>query len=807
MNRLFLPLLFVSLSSAAPAPPTFAEKIAGLQQMPGYFPLYWDEKSGKLWLEVDRTSTEFLYVNSLPAGLGSNDIGLDRGQIGGSRIVKFERSGNKLLLIEPNFGFRAISRSADERRAVEEAFAQSALWGFTIEAEDGPRLLVDATNFYLRDAHHITSALERAQQGTFRIDPSRSAFYLPRTKNFPKNTEVETTLTFSGDKPGRFVSEVTPSPDSVTVRQHHSFVELPDNEFQPRRFDPRAGYFAQVSYLDYATPISEPIKKRFISRHRLRKKNPEAALSEPVQPIVYYLDRGAPEPIRSALLDGARWWNQAFEAAGYKDAFRVELLPEDADPMDVRYNLIQWVHRSTRGWSYGSSITDPRTGEIIKGQVTLGSLRVRQDFMIAEGLLAPYETGKPAPPEMERMAIARLRQLAAHEVGHTLGLAHNFAASAHNRASVMDYPPPTINLSGDGAPDLSDAYAVGIGEWDKVAVAYGYQDFPLGTDEGSNLGAMLRKATESGLIFISDDDARPEGGAHPLAHLWDSGANAVDELDRILKVRDRALSRFGERNIRQGAPMATIEDVLVPIYLLHRYQVEAASKVLGGTYYTYALRGDGQKVLETVSGIEQRRALEILLKTISPQTLTLSPQLLALMPPRPEGYPRTREDFHNRTGLTFDPLGAAESAANLTIGMILNSQRAARLVQFHAQDNRIDGLREVITRLLAATWLRAPSADLAGEVQRTVDSVALYHLMALAHDGSAPAQVRAIAYDELDGLAKALAGKMEGGTDQSMHFKFAVAQIRRFQTEPKDIPLTKPIDPPPGQPIGCDWEN
>jgi hypothetical protein len=813
MKPLFLCLVLAFSLPAQPNQPTIAARTAGMKALPGYFPLYWEEHSGKLWLEIDRFDAEFLYVDYLSAGVGSNDLGLDRGQIGGSRIVKFVRSGPRILLLEPNYKFRALNAGADERRAVEESFAQSVLWGFDVAAEENGRVLVDATQFFLRDAHGIPRAIERAQPvggaprgqatGTpsYRLDPSRCAFYLPRTKNFPKNTDVETILTFTGDSPNGFVRAVTPAPEAITVREHHSFVELPGPGFKPREFDPRSGYFG-TSFMDLTAPLGDPVIKRFITRHRIAKKDPSAAVSEAVQPIVYYVDNGAPEPIRSALVEGASWWNQAFEAAGYKNAFQVKVLPEGADPMDIRYNVIEWVHRQTRGWSYGSSVIDPRTGEIIKGLVTLGSLRGRQDYLIMEGLLAPYEAGKPIPKEMERVVLSRLRQLSAHEVGHTLGLAHNFAASVKDRASVMDYPGPVIRLAPSGAPDLSDAYATGIAEWDKVAIAYGYQDFPPGTDERKALDAILRRAEDRGILYMSDEDARPQGSAHPYAHLWDTGSNPVDELNRMMDVRARALARFSEKNIREGQPMSSLADVLVPVYLLHRYQTEAASKVLGGLFYTYALRGDGQRVTERIPGAEQRRALDALLRTISPGELTLPERIIALIPPVPPGYERTREDFRDRTGLTFDPVGAAEAAADLTAGLLLNPERAARLVQYHAEDADQPGLDEVIDKLLAATWKAKPETGLAEQVRRAVDSVVLYHLMALAANENAPAQVRATAFFKLNTLRDWLNNSSVPDDSLIAFRQFSAAQIKRFLDNPKQISVPRPPEAPPGQPIG-----
>jgi Met-zincin/Domain of unknown function (DUF5117)/Domain of unknown function (DUF5118) len=784
-----------------------ADKVKSMQKFPGFFTFYWDAKAGKLWLEIDKWNTEFLYVESLPAGIGSNDIGLDRGQLGSSSIVRFDRSGPRVLLVAPNYAFRANSNNPDERLAVKDAFAESTLWGFEVAAEEDGRVLVDATNFYLRDVHQVTNTLQRGQQGTYKLDQSRSAFYLPNTKNFPRNTEVETTLTFTGEPAGQYVRQVVPVPDAITVRERHSFVQLPDAGFKPRAFDPRAGYFG-IQYMDFATPIDEPIVKRFIARHRLQKKDPTARVSEAVEPIVYYVDRGAPEPVRSALLEGARWWNQAFEAMGYKDAFRVELMPPDVDPMDVRYNVIQWVHRSTRGWSYGNSLTDPRTGEIIQGRVSLGSLRDRQDLLIAEGLLAPYDKTNTASPKLMEMVLARLRQLAAHEVGHTLGLQHNYAASPVGRSSVMDYPAPWAKLGPDGVPELSDAYATGIGEWDKVAIAYGYQDFAPAANESQMLDGILSGAFARGLMYLTDQDARPESSSSSVAHLWDNGRNPVDELGEVMKVRAAALRRFGENNIREGAPLATIEEVLVPIYMYHRYQVEAAAKVVGGQDYTFSVKGKGDRNPQIVAPEEQRRALAAVLDTLKPEALAVPDSLLRLIPPRPSGYPRTREDFRIRTQPVFDALAPAEAITDHVAGFLFNQERAARLVQFHARDARNPGLGEVLDRVLAATWKAPAAAGYAGEIQHTVNMVVLTNLMSLAANDRAANQVRAIASWKLEQLKTWLNTQRRVTTDENQRafLFYSFDQIKRFQEDPKKMNLTNPQPPPDGQPIGAgDW--
>ena len=566
-------LAIVSLLFIQSGASQFSPESKNFKKFNGFFDFYYDEENDKIYLEVDELEKEFLYVYSLSSGIGSNDIGLDRGQLGNEQVVFFRKAGNKLMLIQPNLKFRALTDNTLEKKSVEQAFAKSVLFGFKIENEKDGKYTIDITDFLMQDAHGVAERLKRAEQGSYSLDATKSAINMERTKAFPKNVEIDVMLTFKGDPKGNYIRSVTPNAGLVTVAQHHSFIDLPDDEYKKRKFDPRCGSYP-FSYYDYATPVQEPILKRFVTRHRLAKKDPEATSSEAVEPIIYYLDNGTPEPVRSALLEGGRWWNQAFEAIGYKDAFQLKILPDNADPLDVRYNVIQWVHRSTRGWSYGSSITDPRTGEILKGHVSLGSLRIRQDFLIAQALInRPFAERDDNYNKMLEMALARIRQLSAHEIGHTLGFAHNFAASTNGRASVMDYPHPQFSLN-NGEIDFSNAYDTGIGEWDKVTVAYSYTDIPEGKDEQPVLNAILDKAQRDGLRYISDQDARPMGGAHLLAHLWDNGKNASQELNDVLKIREVAIANFSTDNIRKNEPNSVLEDVFAPLYFFHRYQTE-----------------------------------------------------------------------------------------------------------------------------------------------------------------------------------------------------------------------------------------
>ena len=814
-------------SAGKDAVQTIAAKTAGMKHVDGYFPLDWDAKEGKIYLEIPRLNEEFLYTQSLPYGTGSNDLGLDRGKTSPGLIVRFERIGNKVLLMEPNQDFRSSSADPAERLAVRQSFPESVLFGFTVAAENSSgEVLVDASDFFLRDSYGVaeeiaaTAKRTRKEQGSYKLDTKRSAIAVDDTKGFPNNTEVEAILTFTSEAPvdTSYVSDVTPDPHAMTVRERQSFIKLPGAGFTPRRFDPRAGYFPS-SYRDYSASLGESLDQQFIRRHRLIKKDPNCKSNcEAAAPIQYYVDRGAPEPIRSALLEGARWWDEAFQAAGWaKGTFKVDILPADADPMDVRYNIIQWVHRYTRGWSYGAEIADPRTGEIIKGNVTLGSLRGRQDYMIAEALLSPYITGKTITPEndpMLQMVLARIRQLSAHETGHTLGIAHNFAASSFgttlpNGTSVMDYPHPYIALGKDGAPDLSHAYAVNIGEWDKVAVDFGYREFDKGgkpVEDKDALNAILLDSQKRGLVYITDADARPFSGAHPHAHLWDNGADASDELNRMLTVRSAALARFGENAIKVGTPMAQLEDTLVPLFLLHRYQTEAAIKVIGGLDYRYAVRGDGQLVTEIASPDEQKKALTAVLKTLSPETLTLPESLLKILPPRPSGLPRTQESFPSETGLTFDPVAAAESSADLTLAVLLNPARASRLIQYHMRVPASPSLRGVLEAISKTTAERPEGGHtMSSEVERAVEFRGLEAMLGLAVNPQASTQARAIARSHINDVLKDWTSAAPlTDTAEAIHRAALIARIQEFERDPSKFVPAKAIEAPPGMPIGDD---
>ncbi|GAA4358053.1 zinc-dependent metalloprotease [Kangiella marina] len=756
----------------------------------GFIPYQVSNSQGKIWLEISEFKQPFIMYTGLPYGIGSNDIGLDRGQLGESRLVQFEKYGDKILLKQLNTRYRADTENQAERSSVEQAFASSVLYGFKVEARSGKRHLIDMTPFLLQDLHGVSQRLQATEQGSYSVDGSRSALVTEHSKNFPNNTVFEAILTFTGSNPGEYVRQVTPAPNAITVQQQVQFVALPDDGYQTREFHPKSGFF-ELTYADYATPLTENIEKKLIYRHRITRDKDDA-----IKPITYYLDPGAPEPVRTALLEGAQWWAQAFDAVGLEGAYEVKMLPENADPLDVRYNVIQWVHRATRGWSYGMAIADPRTGEIIKGHVTLGSLRVRQDLLIANALTGSATNDQKQQKALD-MALARIRQLSAHEVGHTLGLAHNFAASVNNRASVMDYPHPYVTLH-NGQVSLAKAYAEGIGRWDIEAVRYGYAEFDA-DKEAEALREIVRDTSSKGLFFISDADARPQGGSQAEAHLWDNGADAAQELSRVLQVRQQALQNFGHANLKDGQPYSELAETLVPLYLFHRYQVEAAVKLLGGVHFEYSVKGDSYKPVRAVSKEQQDAALQMLLSTLTVEQLQLPDHIVKLIPPKAYGYYKNRESFPSQLGSSLDPVAMADVSAQHTLTLMLNPQRLARLLQQKAQSPEQLGLEEMLSELLVTTLRSTESKGLGALIQQRVDYLTVKHILMAASDPNASAEVRAHLHSEIGKLSGWLVTQAKRNPVRYLWLKDLV---EKYQAGEFEVDYVKPLAIPPGSPIG-----
>ncbi|MCE9679850.1 zinc-dependent metalloprotease [Shewanella sp. AS1] len=766
------------------------------QAAQGFFNLFYQQDSGELYLEAKRLNQPFLLLTSLPHGVGSNDIGLDRGQLGVTRLVQFERHGPYLILKQLNTGYRAQTDNAAEQRAVKEAFAESVLWrGKLVE---GKRLLVAINDLVINDLHGITEALERTKQGHYRLDTAHSLILPKWVKSFERNSDVDVLLTFNSSKAGAQVAEVTPEGKQLSVRMRYSFIQLPDNKYQPRAYHPNSGYLSD-DYLDYGTGIDEDIVKRHLLRHRLEKVTPGDGPSKVKQPIVYYLDPGVPEPIRSALLDGASWWEQAFTDAGFIDGFKVKLLPQDADPQDIRYNVIQWVHRATRGWSYGSAIADPRTGEIIKGHVTLGSQRVRQDHLIARGLTAGWADRQEAKDAATALSLARIRQLAAHEVGHTLGLDHNFAASSNNNASVMDYPHPQISLKGSHI-DISAPYGVGVGPWDKFTIAYGYGQFSK-ESQAAHLATLMRDVEHAGLRYIGEADSRRADASNAYASLWDNGPDPVAELDRLSTVRLQAIDQFSASALLDDQPYGELRDAFVPIYLLTRYQITAAAKFIGGTDYSYS-GNDLGKEWHFIAPELQKNALSSLVATLKAQDLTIPVNLVNALVPKSGNYSSTRESFDSATGVIIDPVGMAEVLSRHVSQALLSPQRLNRVQQGFMADREQLSVVEIVDKLMGATLYTETPTGSELAVWMRVNAVVLDQLLASYHSPDSSPEVKALLAERLDYSLKQLSRKAKRSSAfEAAHFEWLRLGVERGLKEKEFKLIEKPKIMPPGSPI------
>lgn len=793
--------------SPSTAPRTIASQTAGMERHDGFIPFYYDERTGKLLLEVQRLNQDFLYLPTLATGVGSDALGLDRGTTGPEAVVQLQRFGPRVLLVERNTRFRGTADSL-QAHAVEESFATSAIGSMPIVAEEGGRLLVDATDFALQDAMNVAATIQRQKQGTYRLDRNRSAIYPPHTKAFPQNTEVEALLTFASDAPGREVARHAPDAEALTVREHFSFVELPDSNYKPRAFDPRIGMFA-LTFTDFSRPFTDKPEVRWIQRWRLEKKNPSAATSEPVKPIVYYLDPGIPEPYRTAFRQGGAWWNKTFEAAGFKNAFLVEDLPAGVDPMDARYSIIQWVHRSDPGFSVGQSFTDPRTGEIIKAMLKMDTYRSITDYNIFAGLepaadFASTDWFLSLDPKVNgtEFAMSRRRQHGAHEMGHTLGLAHNYIAHAQGRSSVMDYPGPLVTLRPDGTLDLSHAWATGTGAYDTLAIRFAYTQYPNAAAERAGQEALVRQSIAGGAHFLTDRDAG--AGVIPEVTRWLNGTDAVKELARQSAVRDLLIAKFNESVIRPGEPMWMLNERFVPVYLHHRYAIEAATKAIGGMEYTFAVRGDGQTPATVLAPAQQRAALSELIAAIQPKALAVPERIVKMIPPAPYGFGGGWGFATTPAGIVFDPLAVARSLASNVADGILQPDRMERVVSFHARDAASPSADEVIGQMLDGVYTSAPAATAYERgVRRQARRAVVDALFALATNEQSTADVRAAADDQLSKLAT----RLSAATDDDADDRAANAEVVRDARNWLDRRIAPPrptnvIPLPPGTPIG-----
>jgi hypothetical protein len=782
----------------------------GSTVLAGLVPVHVDRLKGQILFTLpkpgaDGVSARFLYTTSLRTGLGSAPTFLDRGRIGDTQIIAFRRIGKKVAIQFENPRFRATGAAPSDPRGSAD-FAVSTVWmGDIATTQPGGSFTIDISGFLANDNLGIATSLNQTgdamgtgggAQGagkSFKLDDKLSAAVPDSVKVFPKNIEIDAIQTFASDEPGDEVENIAPDPHQVSFTVHSSFVELPGPGFVPRVFDPRVGGFS-TQVVDFAAPLGSDVVRDYANRFRLEKITPGPAPSRVKAPLVYYIDSRAPEPIRDALIEGVSWWKKAFEAAGFIDAFEVKTLPPGIDPMDVRYNIVNWDDRATRGWSYGQEIVDPRTGEVVKGMVVLGSLRARQDIQIFEGLVGADKLNTGGPNDPVQVALARLRQLAAHEVGHTLGFAHNFAASTQDRASVMDYPPPRIGLI-DGKPDLSDAYGVGVGKWDMATVAWLY-----GAQDQVSADAMAGADVASGMRYVEDDNARALDTAQRWGGLWDDGADPTAELNRMMTVRAAAIANFGLAALSSGEPMANLRRRFVPIWLLHRYEVVATAKAIGGGEFSYAVNGGGHEESLPVLADAQRAALSALLATLSPDALQVPARLVPLLSAPRNGSDNRQFDievFATEHGPLFDPLVAADVAAEITLNSLLAPARLARVSAQHAVDPNMLGVAEILDSLWSA--VRSQNRD---ALSQRVAYRTIVTLAAVAQDKSTTPEVAALIDQKLHDIGEQLAGGDAWGDSLSRKLLDPRERAKLADDLPRSVPL------PPADPIGAgegDW--